>query len=68
MPEDFYKNGSGYPDPTAYEAIKNLELSEAEIERFRRVVGCILRICELSDMDLGERLVLRDKRTGKVWR
>lgn len=61
------KNGEGYPDPTAYEAIKRAETDDPDRKRFLRVVGCILRICELSGFHLEEKLVLRDKRTGKVW-
>ena len=61
------KNGEGYPDPTAYEAIKKVETIDYERKRFLRVVGCILRICELSGFHLEEKIVLRDTRTGKVW-
>lgn len=64
---DIRKNGEGYPDPTAYEAIKRAEPVDWEKERFMKVVGCILRICELSGFYLEEKLVLRDKRTGKIW-
>ena len=58
-------NGSGCPDPTAYEAIMR---AEVDAERHRKLIGCLLRICELSDFSLEERIVVRDKRTGKVWR
>lgn len=37
-------------------------------ERYRKVLGCILRICELSGFHLEERVVLKDLRTGKVWK
>lgn len=65
--KDLRKNGEGYPDPTAYEAIKRLDPDDYEKRRFLRLVGCILRICELSGFHLEEKLVLRDKRTGKVY-
>lgn len=64
---ELQKNGEGYPDPTAYEAIKNTEPDDYDRKKFLRVVGCILRICELSGFHLEEKLVLRDKRTGKVY-
>jgi hypothetical protein len=64
---DLRKNGEGYADPTAYEAIKRIQEENAEYERVRKVIGCILRVCEISDFHLEEKLVLRDKRTGKVW-
>lgn len=66
--KDLKKNGSGYYDPTAYQAIKNIDAEEEEQDRYQKLIGCILRICELSDFHLEERLVLKSKRTGKVWR
>ena len=42
------KNAEGYPDPTAYEAIKRVEYQDPEKNRFYKVVGCVLRILELS--------------------
>lgn len=59
------KNSEGYSDPTAYEGIKK---TDAEYERFRKVLGCILRICEIAGYSLEEHIVLRDKETGKIWR
>lgn len=61
------KNGEGYPDPTAYKAIKKVDHEDYDRKRFLRVVGCILRICELSGFHLEEKIVLRDTRTGKVY-
>lgn len=61
---DLRKNESGCLDLTAYEAIKEVQ----ERERVRKLIGCINRVCELSDFSLEERLVLRDNRTGRVWR
>lgn len=62
---DLRKNGSGYNDPTAYEAIKNMD---AEIERFNKLLHTIFDICELSGFHIEGRIVLRDTHTGKVWR
>lgn len=63
--EDIRKNASGYSDPTAYQAIKNVE---SEDERFHKLLETIFNICELSDFHLEERIVLKDKNTGKVYR
>lgn len=60
---DLRRNASGYTDPTAYEAIMN-----ADDARFHRLLDTIFNICELSGFHLEGRVVLRDKRTGKVWR
>ena len=69
---DLTKNGSGYPDPTAYSAIKQLEeeqrRNDPDYDKYMKLVGCILRVCELSGFHLEERLVLKDKFTGKVYR
>lgn len=63
------KNAEGYSDPTAYEGIKRADAEkDAEHERFRKVLGCILRICEIAGYSLEEHIVLRDKTTGKIWR
>ena len=62
---DFKRNGSGYVDPTAYEAIKHVS---EEKERFDRFLGVLFSICELADFHIEERIVVKDKRTGKVWR
>lgn len=40
---DCRRNTEGYSDPTAYEALKNMEQEE-------------------------ERIVIKDKRTGRIWR
>ena len=66
--KDLLRNGSGYLDPTAYEAIKHVESEIAERERLFKLVGCIKRICELSGYQLEDRITVRDMRTGKIWR
>ena len=57
-------NGSGCKDLTAFEAIRNVESEE----RFNKLLKTIKNVCELSGFRLEERIVLRDKKTGKVWR
>ena len=67
MDEELKKNGEGYPDLTAYEAIKRAEY-ESDRERFRKLIGAIHRICELADFKLEEHVVVTDLRSGRVWR
>lgn len=71
------RNAEGYPDPTAYKAIKNIDAAEKkssrdkdqeESERFHKVLDTIYNVCALSDFHIGERIVLVDKRTGRIWR
>lgn len=63
--EDIRKNASGYSDPTAYQAIKNIE---GEDDKFHKLLETIFNLCELSGFHLEERVVLKDKNTGKVYR
>lgn len=60
-----YLNASGLPDPTAYEAIK--EVTE-EDQRFQTLLRTIKNVIRLADYDLENRIELRDRRTGKVYR
>lgn len=64
---DLKRNGSGYYDPTAYSVMKKIE-SDMETERFHKLLNAIFDICELSDFHIEERLIIKDKRTGRVWR
>lgn len=63
--DDLRRNAEGYYDPTAYEAMRNIERDE---ERFHKLLDTIFALCELSDFHIEERIVIKDKRTGKVWR
>lgn len=69
-PERGYKmkkdklNASGCKDLTAYKAIENIEAEE----RLNALLKKIFRLCDYYGFHLEGRLVLRDKRTGKIWR
>lgn len=62
---DIKRNGSGCSDPTAYKAIRNLERDQ---ERFQKLLDTIFNICELSGFHIEERIIVKDMKTGKVWR
>lgn len=62
---DIYRNGSGYVDPTAYKAIKNVESEEV---RFQKLLTTIFTICELSGFHIEERMVIKDLKSGRIWR
>lgn len=65
-------NGSGCKDFVAYEAIKNVEREErkkqTDEERLTKLVMTIFNICELAGFHVEGRIVLKDKKTGKIWR
>ena len=67
---DIRKNGSGYFDPTAYKALKNSEKNKKskDLQRFEKLLDTIFNICELSGYHLESRIVVTDKKTGRVWR
>lgn len=60
------RNAEGYSDPTAYEALKNIEREEDE--RFHRLLHTLFYLCELADFKIEGRIILVDKRNGRVWR
>lgn len=69
--KDLKKNGSGCPDPVAFEAISkvmNESKQEAEEARFHKLLHAIFDICDLSGFHLEERIIVKDKKTGKIWR
>ena len=67
---DLKRNAEGYYDPTAYKALSKLEAERlnADKERFLRLRGCLLRVCEIAGFKFEGPLVLRDIRNGKIWR
>lgn len=65
MGNSLRKNSEGYVDPTAYEAMRNLNKDE---DRFHKLLDTIFSLCELSDFHIEERIVVKDKRTGRIWR
>ena len=84
MSDDLKRNAEGYPDPTAYFAIKNadkeyddqlicsdlrnLGVTAEDSARFHDLLESIFSICERSGFHLEDRIVVKDKRTGKIWR
>ena len=70
--KDLSRNGSGYFDPTAYKAMKRVEADERkygrDYERFYNLLNTIFYICNLAGFHVEGRIVLTDKKTGKVWK
>ena len=62
---DLRKNAEGYSDPTAYEAMKNIDKDD---ERFHKLLHTIFYLCELAGFQIEGRIVLVDKKNGRVWR
>lgn len=67
---DVDRNGEGYPDPTAYSAIKNLEGVEGrdiEGEKFGRLLHTIWNMCSLAGFEIQGRITVVSKKTGRIW-
>lgn len=62
------KNGSNYYDGTAARAIRNADKPSAyEEKRFKKFLGTIFNLCELSGFHIENRLVVKDKKTGRIY-
>ena len=66
-----YRNPEGYPDPTAYSAINNVEktpvenkTSSEDEERFHKLLNTIFTICELAGFHIEGRIVKQVKFGG----
>lgn len=59
------RNSEGYIDLTPFEAIRNID---QEDERFHKLLHTLFYICELANFEVGERIVLIDKKSGRIWR
>ncbi len=63
---DHRRNAEGYSDPTAYQALRNIEREDHK--RFCRLLHTLFCLCELAGFEIEGRIVLVDKRSGRVWR
>ena len=65
MNDNEFKNSEGYSDPTAGVAFKHID---QEYERFRLLVDTLHKITKLAGFHIEEKVVLKDRRTGRIWR
>lgn len=67
--ENPFYNASGYPDPTAYKAEKNVTKSEDPLEN---KVGFLIKVLKYiireSGFELVNRIELKDKRSGRCFK
>lgn len=55
-------------DPTADVAIGKTYKEQLEDDKFRKCIGTIRYICDLAGFKIEGRIVLRSKKTGRIWR
>ena len=53
---------------TSVETTKTTDDSDYEQRRVNSLLHVIFKICELSGYWIEERIVLKDRKTGKIWR
>lgn len=68
-----FKNSEGYPDPTAGQAYANISREErqqeaATLERIGSLIHIIKATAELAGFEVAERIVLKDKASGKIYK
>lgn len=62
---DDSRNGEGYSDPTMEQALQNISRDEA---RFRKLIQVLTYVCNLAGFDIGGKIVLIDRKNGRIWR
>lgn len=61
------KNSEGYSDPTAYGGMIAAEKAEAMI-RIKKMMDAIKAMAEENGFEINNRIIFRDKETGKIYR
>lgn len=59
------RNDSGYLDPTAEKALRKIDKDN---EKHEELLKHIFYVCNLAGFQIEGRIVLRDRKTGRVWR
>ena len=59
-----FKNGEGYPDPTAYRAIKEADRPPKPV---KDVINILRTVASLAGFEIIGRIHLRDRETGREW-
>lgn len=64
-----YFNSEGYPDPTAYNGLKNVINEEKELEKqIGDLIHVFKVICNLSGFEIIGRVQFRHKKSGKEFK
>ena len=65
-------NNSGYPDLTAYEALKKIQNEERRSQQIDKtahlVITTIKNILDIAGFELVERIQIRHKKSGKIYK
>lgn len=64
--DDMKRNGSGYIDPTAYQAIKNEDKSRRILAK--KCILTIQNVAHLAGFDIDGRIRLKDHKSGEIYK
>ena len=63
------KNPDGYSDPTAYAALSSVQKEQDEHEqRVNQLIKTLKNTIDLAGFDLLNRIEIRDRDTGRIYR
>lgn len=66
---DLYYNGSGYADPTAYDALKSMAKADKELEKnVRALVDIIHDVSHIAGFEVVGKIHLKHKKSGKEFK
>lgn len=65
MNNDPKRNASGCLDPTAFQAISNIE---AEEKHFKELIKTIRYICRLAGFEIEGKITLKNHKSGRIWK
>ena len=63
--DELKRNGSGYKDPTAEKAIKSVMTRN---KKTITLIKTLRAVAQLAGYEIEGRIVLRDKKSGEIWR
>lgn len=63
-----HKNSEGYIDPTAYAALKSIINDEKSEKKAAYLISVVKFIAKESGFEILNRVVLKDKKTGRIYK
>ena len=67
--ENPFNNSKGYPDPTAYHALKSIDQEDQELnKKVHNLVNVLKFIAEWAGFEFIGRIQIKDKTTGKEFK
>ena len=61
------KNQEGYDDPTTFAAMQKVD-NDPEQKELNCLIKMITKIASYAGYSIENRLILKNKKTGKIWR